>query len=115
MSMPDNEPRYADPRYGLAASMNAGFTSGRGTESPGLESQNARWSALTQAAVARGTGEVSQAPTSVLQARSLSPNGMSPEQAENRMINGATLQNVNGMAPGTQQEFNLNKMIGGTG
>jgi hypothetical protein len=53
----------------------------------------------------RGTGEVSQAPTSVLQARALSPNGMSSEQAENRMLNGATLPaaTMNGTSQGTQQ------------
>ena len=114
MSMPD-EPRYAGQRYGLAASMNSGFTAGRGTESPGLEQQNARWAALTRATVARGTGMVSQVPTSVLQARSLSANGMSQQQAENRLANGEMLQNVNGMSPGTQENFNLNRMVGGTG
>ena len=114
MSMPD-EPRYAEPRYGLAANMQNGFISGRGAESPGLEAQNARWAALTSAAMARGTGEVSQAPTSVLQARSLSANGMSAQQAQNRMLNGQMLQNVNGLSPGTQEQFNLNRMVGGAG
>ena len=95
--------------------MNAGYQAGRGTESPGLEAQNQRWDQLTSAAVNRGTGMVSQAPTSVLQARSLSANGMSQQQAQNRMLNGELMQNVNGMSPGTQENFNLNKMVGGTG
>jgi hypothetical protein len=99
----------------MAPSFSSGFDSGRGTESPGLEAQNQRWAALTQAAVGRGTGEVSQAPTSVLQARSLSANGMSSQQAENRMLNGATLQNVNGMSPASQEQVNLTKMVGGAG
>lgn len=114
MSMPD-DPRYADQRYGLAQNMNAGYQAGRGTESPGLEAQNQRWAQLTAAAVTRGTGMVSQVPTSVLQARSLSANGMSQQQAVNRLANGEMMQNANGMSPGTQENFNLNKMVGGTG
>jgi hypothetical protein len=114
-SLDDDGPRYAGQRYGLATSMNAGYQAGRGTESPGLEAQNQRWSQLTSAAVNRGTGMVSQAPTSVLQARSLSANGMSQQQAQNRMLNGEMMQNVNGMSPGTQENYNLNRMVGGTG
>jgi hypothetical protein len=111
MTMPFTPPVFP----GMAAHFNSGFSSGRGELSPGLEATSARFNAEVQAAVARGTGEVSQAPTSVLQARSLSANGMSPQQAENRMLNGATLQNVNGMSPATQENFNLNRMVGGTG
>jgi hypothetical protein len=89
------------------------YQNSRGIESPGLEATDRRWAALTQAAMARGTGAVSQAPTSVLQARSLSANGMSPEQAENRMLDGRPLQNVNGMSPASQEQYNLTKMVGG--
>jgi hypothetical protein len=103
------------PYVPMGMHTNAGFQDGRGTESPGLEAQNERWQQLTETAMARGTGEVSQTPQSVLQARSLSANGMSPEQAENRMLNGEMMHNVNGMAPDTQEAYNLNRMIGGTG
>lgn len=103
------------PYEPLGSSLNAGYVSGRGTESPGLEEQNARFNALTQASIERGPGEVSQAPTSVLQQRAMSPNGMSAQQAENRMINGAMMNNTNGMSSGTQQEYNQVKMLGGAG
>ena len=100
---------------GMGPNFANGYQQARGMESPGLEAQSARWNSLAQEAQVRGTGMVSQAPTSVLQARSLSANGMSPEQAENRLANGEMLSNVNGMSPGTQEEFNLNRMVGGTG
>jgi len=103
----------ANPYIPLGAHFGYGFDSGRGIQSPGLEATDARWAAMTQAAMARGTGAVSQAPTSVLQARSLSANGMSAQQAENRMLDGRPMSNVNGMSPGTQEQYNLTRMVGG--
>jgi hypothetical protein len=58
MSMPD-EPRYADLRYGLATSMNAGYQAGRGTTSPGLEAQNERWNSLAQGSLGKPTSVLS--------------------------------------------------------
>jgi hypothetical protein len=98
----------------MAPEFSSGFDLGRDASvSPGLSATDQRWAAMSRMAMARGTGAVSQAPTSVLQARSLSANGMSPEQAENRMLDGRPLSNINGMSPGTQEQYNLTRMVGG--
>jgi hypothetical protein len=94
----------------------AGFDAGREpTLSPGLEAQSERWNTLVQKARVRGTGEASQEPNSVLQARALSPNGMAASLAENRMLNGAFMPagTSNGMSQGTLEQYNQTRMIGG--
>jgi hypothetical protein len=101
---------------GHAMAFSNGYDGGREpTLSPGLEAHSDRWNTLVQEARARGTGEVSQEPTSILQARSLSANGLGPKQAEQRMINGAPMPSMtgNGLSESTQQGYNMVKMIGG--
>lgn len=103
------------PRYGFAQHVNAGYQDGRGDLSPGLEAQNAAFNAKVEQATARGTGEVSQAPTSVLQAHELSANGMSSQLAENRAIGGQVLGSGNGMSTETQEPYQTNRLLGGAG
>ena len=61
MSMPEESPRYAGPRYGLAQNLNDGYQAGRDASlSPGLEAQSQRWNELAQGNLGKPTSVLSQ-------------------------------------------------------
>lgn len=91
MSMPEESPRYAGPRYGLAQNLNDGYQAGRDASlSPGLEAQSQRWNELAQGNLGK--------PTSVLSQIGLSPiaqNASAPDMADRyNSFSGQVLPNL---------------------
>jgi hypothetical protein len=98
MSMPD-DPRYAQQRYGLAQNMNAGYVSGRGSESPGLEAQNQRWNSLVQ----QQAGKPAASVLAQVRPSNVASNASAPSMANRMMPDGALLPSTNGTADSTYE------------
>jgi hypothetical protein len=106
MTMP--LPYGVPPMPAMGEPFAAGYGSGRGPQSPGLEAQGARWTALGQQAALR--------PTSVQQQLSPSPiaaNLSAPSQRDRLLPNGFELGNTsNGASAGTAQTENYMTLRG---
>lgn len=80
------------PYEPLAVSMNAGYQSGRGTESPGLEAQSAKFNALVQAQVGKPAASV----LSQVRPSNIASNAGAPSMSERVMPDGSLLPSTNG-------------------
>ena len=107
MPMPFRPPTA--PVMPLAQHLNAGYMSGRGPLSPGLQTSSDRFNAQAQAAATR--------PNSVLQQLAPSPvaaNLSAPSQRDRLLPNGFILGNtMNGAAEQTAETDNYLRMEGG--
>jgi hypothetical protein len=96
------------PTEPLGLSMNAGFISGRGDESPGLEQQNQRWAQMIQGQLGK------PAPSVLAQTRlsNIAANASAPSMESRVMPDGSTLPSANATAEDTYSGDNQLRLRG---